>query len=148
MINKHFSLQFMEQEDHLVLPTVTSIVLVQNLYDVLFQYVLSPEQEEKLQAFINKLDAHIKKKSQTPFSMPKTDLAFLGEGLEELRLLNWMELPVCKFTILPDREQEWSGEAGEAALEEIIENLEDYAMISRVENSAVIYVYPYRITPI
>ncbi|HWP98474.1 MAG TPA: hypothetical protein VN426_16650 [Syntrophomonadaceae bacterium] len=147
-MDKSFNLQFVGQEKHLVLPTITSIVLVQNLYDALFQYVLTPEQEGPLEAFIKKLETHIKKKQHAPFSIPVEELAFLGEGLEELRMLNWMEIPLCKFAILLNPDQEWTPELQEQEFQDIMENLEDYAIISRIEDSPYIYLYPYRITPL
>lgn len=141
-----FTVNFVEQEKHLVLPTVTSIVLVQNLYDVLFQYVLTPEQEKNLESFIKRLEAHIKKKSRAPFSMPVPELEFLGDGLEELRLLNWMELPVLRFSIVLDDEKELSAEQEEEIMEQIMESFQDYMIISRVENSRDFISYPYRLT--
>lgn len=128
----------------MVLPTLTSIVLVQNLYDALFQYVLTKEQEEKLEGFIKTLEAHIKKKSRAPFSMPLDQIEFLGEGLQELRLLNWMEIPVLKFAI------NWQGETQpedtENALQEALAVFQDYFIFDRSPGSQVVYAYPYRIT--
>lgn len=141
-----FIVNYVKQEKHLVLPTVTSIVLVQNLYDVLFQYVLTPEQEKNLESFIKRLEAHIKKKSRAPFSMPVPELEFLGDGLEELRLLNWMELPVLRFSIVLDDEKELSAEQEEEIMEQIMESFQDYMIISRVENSRDFISYPYRLT--
>ena len=82
-----------------MLPNTTSIILVQNLYEVLFQYVIDPEKEAQLKYFINKLESHIKSKPRAPFSMPLDELDFLGEGMQELRLLNWLESPVAVFVI-------------------------------------------------
>lgn len=141
-----FTVHFVGQEKHLVLPTVTSIVLAQNLYDVLFQYVLTPEQEKNLEAFIKRLETHIKKKSRAPFSMPVPELEFLGDGLEELRLLNWMELPVLKFSVELDDEPGRSAEQEEEIMEQILESFQDYMIIGRIENSRDFFAYPYRLT--
>lgn len=141
-----FTVNYMGQEKHLVLPTVTSIVLVQNLYDALFQYVLTPEQEKNLESFIKRLEAHIKKKSRAPFSMPVPDLEFLGDGLEELRLLNWMELPVLKFSVVLENDNESHVENEEEIMEQIMDSFQDYMIISRIENSRVFFAYPYRLT--
>lgn len=141
-----FTVHYLEQEKHLVLPTVTSIVLVQNLYDALFQYVLTPEQEKNLESFIKRLEAHIKKKSRAPFSMPVMELEFLGDGLEELRLLNWMELPVLRFSVALEDDKALSAEQEEEIMEKIMESFQDYMIISRIENSRVFFSYPYHLT--
>ena len=77
-----FQLSFIRQEQHLMLPRTSSIILTQNLYDVLFQYVITTEKEDKLNYFINLLDTNIKIKANAPFSMPISELEFLDEGLE------------------------------------------------------------------
>ncbi|MEN6390495.1 MAG: hypothetical protein ABFD04_08750 [Syntrophomonas sp.] len=141
-----FTVNYLGQEKHLVLPTVTSIVLVQNLYDVLFQYVLTPEQEKNLESFIKRLEAHIKKKSRAPFSIPVQELEFLGDGLEELQLLNWMELPVLKFSVELEDGEARSQEQEEEIMVQIMESFQDYMIISRIENSRVFFSYPYRLT--
>ncbi|MEQ8176074.1 MAG: hypothetical protein ABRQ26_13520 [Syntrophomonadaceae bacterium] len=141
-----FTVNYLGQEQHLVLPTVTSIVLVQNLYDVLFQYVLTPEQEKNLESFIKRLEAHIKKKSRAPFSIPVQELEFLGDGLEELQLLNWMELPILKFSVVLKDDQARSQEQEEEIMVQIMESFQDYMIISRIENSRVFFSYPYRLT--
>lgn len=141
-----FTVHYVGQEDHLVLPNVTSIVLVQNMYDVLFQYVLTPEQEKNLESFIKRLEVHIKKKSRAPFSMPVPDLEFLGDGLEELRLLNWMQLPILKFSVVFDANPERSAEQEEEIMEQVMESFQDYMIINRIENSNAFYTYPYRLT--
>jgi len=123
-------------EKHLVLPTVTSIVLVQNLYDILFQYVIDAHKEELLKAFINQLEEHIKSKSRTPFSAPLEDLEFLNEGLEELRLLNWMEVPVTVFALeIKDTDDEEIREA-------VIEHLRELMIVRPVPGTNLLYVYP------
>ena len=97
--SKEFKLNFLRMEQHILLPNTTSIILAQNLYEILFQYVIDPEKEAQLKYFIEKLESHIKSKPRAPFSMPLEELDFLGEGLQELRLLNWMESRVAVVEI-------------------------------------------------
>ena len=85
-----------KQDRHLRLPTVTSIIAVQNLYDILFQYIIDPEQESRLKQLIALMGLILKARAG-PFSIPMEDLDFLGEGLEELKLLNWAEVEVAVF---------------------------------------------------
>lgn len=131
-----FTLNFIRREQHLVLPTVTSIVLVQNLYDVLFQYVIDAHKEEVLKAFIGRLEQHIKSKSPTPFSAPLEELEFLNDGLEELRLLNWMEVPVTVFAL------EIKDNDNEEAREAVIDHLSQLMMVRPVPGTNLLYVYP------
>lgn len=137
---KSFRLVFVKSENHLVLPKLTSIVLVQNLYDVLFQYVIDAVREEALQKFIAQLESHIKSRSRTPFSAPVEELAFLDEGLEELRLLNWMEVPVMVFTL------EMEGADDSEARDTIIEELSARMLLKPCINSDMLYLYPANIT--
>lgn len=137
-----FELKFIKQEQHLILPGVTSIILTQNLYDILFQYVISPEKEEKLKLFIEKLESHIKSKSRAPFSMPLPELAFLDEGLQELRLLNWLESPVAVFELCLSEETQ----ADEEALENIDLLLESLFTYNKKADSNQLYVYNSRLT--
>jgi len=123
-------------EKHLVLPTVTSIVLVQNLYDILFQYVIDAQKEEMLKAFIDRLEQHIKSKPTTPFSAPLEDLEFLNDGLEELRLLNWMEVPVTVFAL------EMKDTDNEDIREAVIEHLRQLMIVRPVPGTNLLYVYP------
>jgi len=123
-------------EKHLVLPTVTSIVLVQNLYDILFQYVIDAQKEEMLKAFIDRLEQHIKSKPTTPFSAPLEDLEFLNDGLEELRLLNWMEVPVTVFAL------EMKDTDNEDIREAVIEHLRQSMIVRPVPGTNLLYVYP------
>lgn len=137
----NFRLDFVREEQHLMLPTVTSIKLTQNLYDVLFQYVITEEKEELLKKFIGMMESHIKRKDRAPFSMPISDLEFLDEGLEELRLLNWMEIPVGVFqlTLADDiKEDDYADE-----LDKVLTWLEGLMIFSRPEGSMLIRVYPY-----
>ncbi|NLO03398.1 MAG: hypothetical protein GX126_13950 [Bacteroidales bacterium] len=140
MKNKPFSLEFLGQEKHLLLPNVTSIILTQNLYDILFQYVISEEKEEQLKLFINMLETHIKSKSRAPFSVPLSDLEFLDEGLQELRLLNWMEVPVSVFRVsLPE-------DASEEDYENTFDLLKEIFTFNRKVNTSDIYIYPQNLT--
>lgn len=137
-----FSLDFIKQEKHLLLPTTTSIIVVQNLYDVLFQYVINAEKEEKLKYFINLLESHIKSKVRAPFSMPLKELEFLEDGLQELKLLNWIELPVSVFELVLDE----STNEDEEEKEKIFDLLQDMITFNLVKNSSRIYVYPSNLT--
>jgi len=144
--NYTFNMEFIGRETHLVLPTLTSIVLVQNLYDALFQYALNKEQEQKLEDFIKKLEGHIKKKIKAPFSIPVDEMEFLGEGLEELRLMNWMQIPVLKFAVNINDYPGRSEEQDKELLQNITEDLQDYLIVNRRNESNILYVFPYRIT--
>lgn len=135
-----FDLKFMREEQHLMLPPLTPFRLTQSLYDALFQYILTKDQEARLQKFIDMLEEHIKRKDQTPFSVPIEDLEFLDEGLQELRLLNWSEIPVAVFElVLP--------ESGDADREETIEPISNLlarlTIFKRPAGSSLIWVYPY-----
>lgn len=140
MHNQSFSLEYIGRENHMLLPTVTSIILTQNLYDVLFQYVISEEKETLLKTFIDMLEVHIKSKSRAPFSVPLSDLAFLDEGLQELKLLNWMEVPVTVFRII------MPADANEEALENTLGFLRGIFTFNRKTNTHDIYVYPQDLT--
>lgn len=132
-----FKLVFIEQREHLLLPNVTSVKLVQHLYDVLFQYAITEDYEEKLKIFIAKMEAHIKTKARTPFSMPLADLEFLEDGLEELRLLNWMQENLITFEVVVDEPEK---------LETVLETMEPYLTFSRIGETNQILVFPQRIT--
>lgn len=139
---KEFKLSLIKQDTHLRLPTVTSIIVVQNLYEILFQYLIDPEQENRLKQLISLMETHIKSKSTAPFSLPVEDLEFLGEGMAELRLLNWAEVAVTVFKvdiIDPD-------EATEEDLDDIFALLEELCTFRRIEDSNLIYVYPAHLT--
>ncbi len=134
-----FDLKFVREEQHLMLPPLTPFRLTQSLYDALFQYILTKEQEEKLQKFIDMLEEHIKRKDQTPFSVPIQELAFLDEGLQELRMLNWSEIPVAVFElVLPE-----SGDDQEETIEPISDLLTRLTIFKRPAGSSFIWVYPY-----
>lgn len=133
-----FSLRFIKLEKHLLLPTVTSIILTQNLYDILFQYLITPEQEEKLKYFINLLEEHIKSKSMAPFSIPLSELEFLGEGIAELRFLYWMEAFIAVFEIEIETQEDVESESVYNALD----NMFTYKKLGNNR----IYVYPLGLT--
>lgn len=134
-----FQLKYLGQEEHLLLPNVTSVRVVQHLYDVLFQYAITPEEEERLKSFISLMEAHIKSKPKAPFSMPLSQLEFLDEGLQELKLLNWMQLPASLFEIVTESDDE-------EELEKIIRLLESMLTFNRQKESNLIYVYPIGLT--
>jgi hypothetical protein len=125
-----------------MLPNTTSIILAQNLYDVLFQYVIDPDKEASLKYFIEKLETHIKSKPRAPFSMPISELDFLGEGLQELRLLNWLESPVSLFEV----EVMDAGENEEEELEKVYDLLGDLLTFNKKPEGNCIYVYSNRLT--
>ena len=131
-----FQLKFIRQEEHLLLPKVTSIKVVQYLYDVLFQYAITPQEEEKLQSFIKLMEDHIKSKVDTPFAMPLSQLEFLDEGLQELKLLNWMQVKASVFQII--------GIDSEDEMEKVLELLETMCTFNREGN--IIFVYPKGLT--
>lgn len=116
-----FRLEFVNKETHLMLPLVTSIKLAQNLYDILFQYAVTPEKEAKLTSFIRSLEQHIKSKNTTPYSLPIDALKFLGDGLEELQLLNWIQVPVCEFRLITEAQNEEEFDAVLRELDSIME---------------------------
>ncbi|MDD3268190.1 MAG: hypothetical protein PHX14_02620 [Syntrophomonadaceae bacterium] len=133
-----FNLQFVKQEKHLLLPNISSIILVQNLYDILFQYAITEEKEQKLKNFISILETHIKSKSRAPFSLPVNELEFLEEGLEELKLLNWMEVPVAKFELQVSYIE---GEP-EEQLSSVLDYLGSIMTFKSEKDSNYIHVYP------
>jgi len=139
---RKFQLNYIKQEQHIMLPNTTSIILVQNLYDMLFQYVISPEKEEKLKFFIAKLESHIKSKPRAPFSMPESDLEFLGEGLQELKLLNWLESSVSVFEVKLTAECDHT----EEELDHIYDLLAELFTFNKKADSSCIYVYSNRLT--
>jgi hypothetical protein len=120
-------------ETHVCLPRYTPFVLAQNLYGTLFQYVVDPEREKNLAAFIAELERYVKSKRRTPFSVPRAQLDFLQEGLNELRLLNWLEMPVTVFTL------ETSGD-----VQAVCGHLEDLMECAYRPEGNLLYVYPRR----
>jgi uncharacterized protein (UPF0216 family) len=107
--------------------------------------VITEEKEEKLKEFIKMLEAHIKSKSGGPFSRSLSELEFLDEGLEELRLLNWMEVPVAVFEIEIDGITE-DNPTYEEELEKIFDQLGELITFNRKMKSNQIYVFPMKLT--
>ena len=70
------------------------------------------------------------------------DLDFLGEGLEELKLLNWAEVEVAVFRL----EVLGRKSLADADLEAIFDLLEGLLTFKLVEDSDLIYVYPSRLS--
>ncbi|QGT99032.1 hypothetical protein SYNTR_0439 [Candidatus Syntrophocurvum alkaliphilum] len=135
---ENFGIKFIRKETHLALPTVTSIRLAQNLYDILFQYVINEEKESKLQEFIALLESHIKSKADGPFSIPISEISFLEDGLEELKLLNWMEVSVWIAEIIPDTDVDASLEY----YENVFSSLSDYVKYKKISDNRIL-LYPY-----
>lgn len=128
-----------------MLPEVTSILVTQKLYDILFQYVITPEKEKKLENFIKILEQYIKSKPIGPFSLPVRELEFLEEGLQELKLLNWREIPVTLFEIIleePSTEEEKNTEQ----LDSVMSLLAGLMPFNRSATTGQIYVYPAGLT--
>ena len=96
-----FNMRYLGKEDHLMMPSLTKLVVTQSLYDILFQYVLTPDKEQKLLDFINRIQTHMSDNAyrNTPFSVSVTEMQFLDEGLEELKMLCWQVVPVYVFEI-------------------------------------------------
>lgn len=139
-----FSLQFIKKENHLMLPEVTSILVTQKLYDILFQYVITPEKEKQLENFINILGQYIKSKPSGPFSLPVTELEFLEEGLQELKLLNWREVPVFLFQIVSQDSVDEDNYADH--LETVLDLLAGMVFFNRSTTAGQIYIYPTGLT--
>lgn len=118
-----------------MLPLVTSIKLAQNLYDILFQYAVTPEKEALLKAFIQKLEQHVKSKSGTPFSLPMNELDFLEDGLEELQLLNWLQVPVCSFNLIAET-------ANEDEFDALLRELSALMVCAWQADRGCLYVFP------
>ena len=127
-----FTLEYLRKETHLVLPRYSPYLITQNIYDLLFQYVLTPERENLLNNFVQKLEAYARKRTNTPFSIPLADLEFLGEGWQELKMLNWFEVPISVFALHTDAEQQ----------EEAIGELKNLMLMNYDEAKHLIYVYP------
>ena len=137
----NFQLDFIRSEQHLMLPTISSIRLTQDLYDVLFQYVVTEEKEKLLEKFIVMLESHIKRKDKAPFSRPISELEFLDEGLQELKLLNWMEIPVAVFRLSLD--ESINNDNYTEELDKILTYLEGLMIFSRPVDNDQLWVYPF-----
>jgi len=129
----------MGREEHLMMPHLTALTTAQNLYDILFQYVISPEKEEKLVKFINMIHEHLNDgfRGSIPFSVPVEELEFLGEGLAELKLLCWQKIPVYVFTVEIDEEDPDLRASSLEAVENILAELFVYKW--RGESQIIVY---------
>jgi hypothetical protein len=98
-----FQITYVGKEDHMMMPLLSTLVVTQTLYDILFQYMVTPEKEQKLLDFINKIQNYLDNKPypNRPFSLPVEELEFLEEGLQELKLLCWQTIPVYVFEVNP-----------------------------------------------
>ncbi len=138
-----FTLKLVREEKHLALPTVTSLVLVKEIHDVLYQYLVDEEKERLLNLFLDKLKKHIdrQKEGNGPFSVPIQELEFLEqEGLDELKYMNWIEVPVYVFEIGLDIDP--ASKEYEARLENVLSLLEELVVYNRIPGTNFINVYP------
>ena len=138
-----FTLKLVREERHLALPTVTSLVLVKEIHDVLYQYLVDEEKERLLNMFLDKLKRHIdrEKEGNGPFSVPIQELEFLEqEGLDELKYMNWIEMPVYVFEIGLNVEP--SDESFEERLESVLSLLNELVVYNRIPGTNLINVYP------
>jgi len=71
--------------------------------------------------------------------MPISELEFLDEGLQELKLLNWMQLPASVFEIITNNNDE-------EEIEKILQLLESIFTFNRQGDSNIIIVYPQGLT--
>ncbi|MGE5397469.1 MAG: hypothetical protein ACM3MK_08055 [Chitinophagales bacterium] len=117
-----FSLKYVGQEDHLMMPALTTLTVTQSLYEMLFQYVLTPEREQKLIEFIDRIRVYLSSQGheKAPFSIKVDELSFLEEGLEELRLLCWQSIPVYIFEIQWNEAEPENNEAVESVLKDLL----------------------------
>ena len=135
-MNMTYSLEYLRRETHLVLPRYSPFVLSQNIYDLLFQYVLTPEREALLKNFIRKLEDYVKAKPESPFSIPVKDLEFLGEGWQELKLLNWFEVPLIVYALhTPEN-------TTPEELDQIQAELKNLMLLNFSEDSKEMFVFP------
>ena len=129
----NFSLHYVKTESHFCLPKYTPFILTQNLYDLLFQYVIDPVHEKNLQEFIDRLEMYIRSKSLAPFSIPAEELTFLAEGLKELKILNWTEIPVAVFAI---------EDLSATEISDVMAELQKYSIVAYQAEKKIIYMYP------
>ena len=129
----NFSLRYVKTESHFCLPKYTPFILTQNLYDLLFQYVIDPVHEKNLQEFIDRLEIYIRSKSSAPFSIPSEELTFLAEGLKELKILNWSEIPVAVFVVENSAETEIS---------DVMAELQKHMTVAYQAEKNYLYIYP------
>lgn len=142
--NKGFLLEWGDSEEHWMLPELTALVSVQGLYDILFQYLITEEKEKLLTAFTQKVEYYLTYRrtglGNGPFSVPVDELAFLEEGVEELRYLQWHKVPVYQVKVLNNNggtpsPQEWDN------IEQVLGTTLIYNRISSDDYSSI-YVYP------
>ena len=140
-----FELKFLREERHLSLPNLTSLVLIKEIHDILYQYLVSAEKERLLNAFLDRLKAHVAREREGygngPFSIRIDELQFLeNEGLQELKYMNWVEVPVYVMEIKPkyDPEDERYPEY-EETLNYVLEELLIY---NWAPEPNIIYAYP------
>ena len=131
-----FSLEYLRKETHLVLPRYSPYIITEQIYDLLFQYVLTPEREILLKNFIQKLEAYIKSRPEAPFSISLEALSFLGEGWQELKFLNWAEIPVSVFAAhFPENLSEEEKEKQIAEIHHLI-------LVNYEPETQIFYAYP------
>lgn len=138
-MKKNFSLVYIGSQVHMMMPHTSSILVAQSLYDILFQYIMTPEKEALLKNFADRLREHIKTHPSAPFSLPMSKLTFLNEGLKELQLLNWQSIKVEVFRVISE------GEMSAEDLAECLAAFSEYAIVNLVEETKELYVYPYRL---
>lgn len=139
-MNQPFAMKYVGQEEHLMAPPISKLFLAQSLYEVLFQYILDADMEEKLQAFTKKVEAHLDTKTfrKTPFSVPMEEVAFLDEGLSELKLLMWQKIPVFIFEVdIPVALDNPAYEAAKEAVERVFNEL--FVYVWRGEKEILVY---------
>ncbi|MCR4399665.1 MAG: hypothetical protein QHH05_04025 [Syntrophomonadaceae bacterium] len=141
-----FELQFLREEQHLALPTLTSLVLVREIHDVLYQYLVDEEKERLFDAFLDMLKRHVSRQREGngPFSVRIEELNFLeAEGLRELKYMNWIEVPVYVFQVKSRRAP---GEAGyEEERERVARVLDDLLVYNWAPGTDIIYTYPQQV---
>lgn len=138
-----FTLKLLREEKHLALPTITSLVLVKEIHDVLYQYLVDEEKERLLNMFLDKLKRHMsrEKEGNGPFSVPIEELKFLEqEGLDELKYMNWLEIPVYVFEIA--HQMDTSDERYPEYLETVYSVLDELFVYNRIPGTNLINVYP------
>ncbi|ADI01090.1 MAG TPA: hypothetical protein GXX39_09595 [Syntrophothermus lipocalidus] len=138
-----FTLKLVRQENHLALPTITSLVLVKEIHDVLYQYLVDEEKERLLNTFLDKLKRHMtrEKEGNGPFSVPVEELRFLEqEGLDELKYMNWLEIPVYVFEVALNVDS--SDEKYEEYVETVFSILDELVVYNRVPGTNLVNVYP------
>lgn len=142
-VNEWFELKLLREEQHMALPHLTSLVLVKEIQDVLYQYLVSPEKERLFNRFLERLKAHISldRDGNGPFSILIDDLNFLEEeGLEELKYLHWAEVPVYVFEVNGQVQPE--DENYPEFLKRVNQILDQLLVYNWVPGTNLIYTYP------